>query len=110
MSEKGKKIAYVERDMEDIIPFFIEESKNEIRELVEALKKGDYETLRDFGHKIKGSSVTCSEGFREMSDIGLAIENAAKEKKNLKEIQALVKAYVDYVNTVEIVYVDEDGA
>ena len=64
MAEKQKIIAYVERDMEEIIPFFIEESKEEIRQLVEALKKGDYKTLRDFGHKIKGSSVTCSEGFR----------------------------------------------
>lgn len=107
MSQKEKKIAYVERDMEDIIPFFIEESKNEIRELAEALKKGDYETLREFGHKIKGSSVTCSEGFREMSDIGMALETAAKERRSLKEIHAIVKDYVEYVNTVQIVYVDE---
>ncbi len=104
MSEK--KVAYVEREMEEIIPFFIEESQQEIKELIEALKKGDYETLREFGHKIKGSSVTCSEGFREMSDIGLAIEKAAKEKKSLKEIQSLVRDYVNYVNNVEIVYID----
>ncbi len=106
MTEKKKNIAYVERDMEEIIPFFIEESKEEIRQLVEALKKGDYKTMRDFGHKIKGSSVTCSEGFQEMSDIGLAIEEAAEAKKSLKEIYVLVKRYVQYVNTVEIVYVD----
>lgn len=103
----GKKIvAYVERDMEEFIPFFIEESKEEIRGLVEALKGGDYKALQDFGHKIKGSSVTCSEGFQKMSDIGLAIENAAKEKKPLKEIQVMVKAYVEYVNNVEIIYTD----
>ncbi|GBC59578.1 hypothetical protein DENIS_0517 [Desulfonema ishimotonii] len=105
MSEK-KIVAYVERDMEEIIPFFIEESKEEIRQLIDALRTGDYEKLREFGHKIKGSSVTCSEGFQEMSDIGLAIESAARQKKSLKEIQALVRAYVDYVSHVEIIYVD----
>jgi HPt (histidine-containing phosphotransfer) domain-containing protein len=106
MSEK-EIVAYVERDMEEIIPYFIEDSKAEIKGLVAALKAGDYQALKDFGHKIKGSSVTCSEGFREMSDIGLAIEEAAKEKKGLKEIQGLVRRFVDYVNNVKVVYVDE---
>lgn len=106
MSENGY-VAYVERDMEEIIPYFIEDSKAEIKGLVEALKAGDYQSLKDFGHKIKGSSVTCSEGFREMSDIGLAIEEAARERRNLKEIQQLVRQFVDYVNTVKIVYVDD---
>ncbi len=106
MNDKKKIVAYVEKDMEDIIPFFIEESKEEIRQLVIALKKGDYETMREFGHKIKGSSVTCSEGFQKMSDIGKALEKAAKERKSLKEMQALVKQYIDYVNNVEIIYVD----
>lgn len=106
MAEKEKKIAYVERDMEEFIPFFLEESREEIRKLIEALKNGDYDTLKDFGHKIKGSSRTCSEGFKEMSDIGVAIEDAAKEKKSMKEIQVLVKEYIEYVNNVEIVYVD----
>ncbi len=106
MSENKKIVAYVERDMEEFIPFFIEESKEEIRGLIEALKGGDYKTLKDFGHKIKGSSVTCSEGFQTMSDIGLAIEDAAKEKKPLKEIQVMVKAYIEYVNNVEIIYTD----
>jgi len=106
MSENKKIVAYVERDMEEFIPFFIEESKEEIRGLIEALKGGDYKALKDFGHKIKGSSVTCSEGFQIMSDIGLAIEDAAKEKKPLKEIQVMVKAYIEYVNNVEIIYTD----
>lgn len=106
MSEK-EIIAYVERDMEEIIPYFIEDSKAEIKGLVTALKSGDYQALKDFGHKIKGSSVTCSEGFREMSDIGLAIEDAAKGRRDLKEIHGLVKRFVDYVNRVKIVYVDE---
>jgi HPt (histidine-containing phosphotransfer) domain-containing protein len=106
MSEK-EYVAYVERDMEEIIPYFIEDSKAEIKGLVAALKAGDYKALKDFGHQIKGSSVTCSEGFREMSDIGLAIEEAAKEKKGLGEIQGLVRRFVDYVNNVKVVYVDE---
>ncbi len=106
MSEK-KIVAYVEREMEEFIPFFLEESKEEVRQLVEALKNGDYRALKDFGHKIKGSSVTCSEGFQEMSNIGIAIEAAAKEKKSLNEIKELVRAYINYVNNVEIVYVDK---
>jgi HPt (histidine-containing phosphotransfer) domain-containing protein len=106
MSENGY-VAYVERDMEEIIPYFIEDSKAEVKGLVEALKAGDYQALKDFGHKIKGSSVTCSEGFREMSDIGLAIEEAARERRSLKEIQDLVRRFVDYVNNVKIVYVDD---
>ncbi|MEE4358907.1 MAG: Hpt domain-containing protein [Desulfococcaceae bacterium] len=107
MMSENKVVAYVERDMEEFIPFFLEESREEVRQLVQSLKKGDYKALKDFGHKIKGSSVTCSEGFQVMSDIGLAIENAAKEKKSLNEIKELVKSYIHYVNNVEIVYVDE---
>lgn len=107
MSEDNKIVAYVEKEMEEIIPYFIDESKQEIRQLVDALKNGDYEQLREFGHKIKGSSVTCSEGFQEMSDIGKAIETAAKEKKSLNELKDLVKSYINYVNNVEIVYVED---
>lgn len=105
MSDK-KHVAYVEREMEEFIPFFLEESREEIRQLVEALKKGDYKGLKDFGHKIKGSSVTCSEGFQEMSNIGKAIEDLARDQKSLGEIKDLVKAYIEYVNNVEIIYKD----
>lgn len=106
MAEDERIVAYVERDMEEIIPFFMEDSKEEIQGLTQALENGDYDTLKSYGHKIKGSSVTCSEGFRAMSNIGLAIETAAKARKPLEEIRALVDQYIHYVNTVEIVYVE----
>ncbi len=104
---KNKYIARVERDMEEIVPFFMEDSQEEIAGLTAALESRDYESLKSFGHKIKGSSVTCSEGFREMSDIGLAIETAARAFEPMEKLKELVNRYIDYVNNVQIEYYDE---
>ena len=83
MAERPK--AYVEKDMEEIIPDFFDESRNEVQNLKEALENGDYGELKDLGHKIKGSSVTFSEGFQEMSDIGKALDITDHGARNLMQ-------------------------
>ncbi len=101
-----KPIAYVERDLEEIVPDFFEDSREEIRNLNDALASKDYKALKDLGHKIKGSSV--SYGFKGMSDLGLTIEKAAVAEKSFEEIGKLVEEFTFYVENVEVVYVDED--
>ncbi len=102
---KEKPIAYVERDLEEIVPDFFEDSREEIRNLNDAYTSKDYKALKDLGHKIKGSSV--SYGFKGMSDLGLSIEKAAVANKSFDEIKSLIDEFTFYVENVEIVYVDE---
>lgn len=98
----NKEIAYIDSELEEIIPMFFENTQEDIQTLQGALDKADYETVKRLGHSIKGASL--GYGFDEMGRLGLAIENAAGENKSREDIQRLVDALVSHVNTVEVVY------
>ena len=55
---------------------YIENRVAELDGLVQSLKKGDFAALRKAGHNLKGTGA--SYGFGELTDIGKALEAAAK--------------------------------
>ena len=67
----------VERDLQDLIPNFIQRRHDDLEKLREALATGDFETVRVIGHSMKGTGG--GYGFDEISEFGAAIEKAAKD-------------------------------
>ena len=99
----GKKVARIEAELKEIIPTFFKNTWEEIGSLREALKEKEWEeTVARLGHSIKGSSL--GYGFKGLAELGLAVEQAAREHKSPDEIEALVREIISYVEQVEIIY------
>jgi CheY-like chemotaxis protein len=92
----------VDPDMKEIIPFFMDQTKEDIRHLNDALETVDYDTLRRVGHNLKGSSP--SYGFHAMAEMGLAIESAALERKDMNVLKKMVGDLERYFRNVRIEY------
>ena len=100
--KQGEKIiVYVDAELEDLIPGFLENRQEDIRSIREALEKDDYETIRTLGHSMKGSGG--GYGFDAITDIGRSLEMAAKER-NAEEIRKRVGELLHYLEHVEVVY------
>ncbi|MCP4351465.1 MAG: Hpt domain-containing protein [Desulfobacterales bacterium] len=102
MNQGEKTIAYIDAELEEIIPMFFEQTWEDIQSVKDALEKGDYETLERLGHSIKGASL--GYGFEEMGKIGKAIEEAAGDNKSLDEIRILVNNLIIHTDNVEVIY------
>ena len=93
--------AIVAKDLEDLIPVFLKNRNKEIDLLRTALGAGDYEQLKQIGHRMKG--VGNSYGFAPISDFGKTIEDSAKTSDKAT-IGGCIEVYADYLAKVQIVY------
>ena len=93
----GKWTVTVDEDLQDLVPGYLENRRKDAEELQKALARSDFEVIRVLGHKMKGSGG--GYGFDEISEIGRALEDAAKQSqagKIREEIQRL-RHYLDHV-------------
>ncbi len=93
--------AVVAKDLEDLIPVFMKNRTKELDSLRTAIGAGDYEQLKQIGHRMKG--VGDSYGFAPISDFGKTIEDAAKTSDK-SAIDGCIATYADYLAKVTIVY------
>ena len=93
--------AVVAKDLEDLIPVFIKNRTKEVDSLRTALAAGDYDQLKQLGHRMKG--VGNSYGFAPISDFGKTIEDSAKTADKAA-IGTCIDTYADYLTKVTIVY------
>ena len=84
----------VEGDLQDLIPNFMQRRQDDVARLYEALGVSDFEAIRVIGHSMKGTGG--GYGFDGISEIGAAIEEAAKDSA-LDAVQAGVERLVDYL-------------
>jgi HPt (histidine-containing phosphotransfer) domain-containing protein len=91
----------IDRDLEDLIPGFMENRKKDVKSLNEALSNGKVDTLQSIGHSLKG--VGGGYGFNGLSEIGAEIESMAKSG-NLEGMQDLINKIKDYLDRVEVIY------
>lgn len=69
---------------------YLERRKQDVIASKEALSKQDYYFLERLGHQIKGNAITF--GFDELTNIAIAIEQAAKAK-NTAQLQELMDKF-----------------
>lgn len=101
MTEDKKIVIHADIDLEDLIPGFLENMRKDIVEIGSLLSSNDYETIQRLGHSMKGAGG--GYGFDEITDIGMHIEQAAKEKSTA-DIRVQMKELSSYLDCVEVVY------
>ena len=94
-------IVTVAKDLADLIPVFFQNRKKEITTLRTALAAGDFEQLRQLGHRMKG--VGNSYGFAAVSEIGKRVEDGARTRDKAA-IDECIAEYSDYLSKVQVVY------
>jgi PAS domain S-box-containing protein len=61
----------------DRIPIFLQNRRQDVITMLDALSRGDFETVEFLGHGMKGAGGMF--GFQEITDMGAAIEQAAAD-------------------------------
>ena len=97
-----KIIAQVNKDLEPLIPRYLDRRHKEIEIFRAQLAAADFEALRIGGHSLKGSGG--GYGFPDLTRIGGAIETAAKAG-DAAAIQSTLAEYTDYMQRVEVTFV-----
>ncbi|MDO8445246.1 MAG: Hpt domain-containing protein [Deltaproteobacteria bacterium] len=96
-----KIVIQADPEIANLIPGYLENRKKDIARMLEALGKGDYETINFIGHSMRGSGE--GYGFSAISEIGTALEQAAKHNST-DEIRRRIDELAVYIGRVEVVY------
>ncbi len=85
----------------DLIPGFLLNRRHDVIAMLDALDRGDFETVESLGHGMKGAGG--SWGFQGITDVGAALEQAAKtiDADTSRKWVSELSRYLDHV---EIVY------
>ncbi|MBF0620430.1 MAG: Hpt domain-containing protein [Magnetococcales bacterium] len=100
-AETGPIVVHPDPDLEDIIPGYLDNRRNELPALKTALADNDFETLKILGHRMKGSGA--GYGFDGITDIGFIIEMGARDE-NSEAIASGIEQLLSYLERVEVVY------
>ena len=84
----------------DLIPGFLQNRRQDVVGILDALDQGDFETVESLAHGMKGAGG--SWGFQHITDIGAALEQAAKSGDN-DASRKWVRELSRYLDRVEIV-------
>ena len=101
MTEGKRIIVRIDKDLEDLIPGYIENRHKDIKSISASLENGDFENISILGHSMKGSGG--GYGFDEITTIGASIEKAAKEN-DAEEIKRWIEKLSHYIESVELIY------
>ena len=101
VEQSGQITVVVDREIKDIVPIFLESRRGDVKAILAALDQSDYEAIRILGHNLHGAGG--GYGFNAITDIGISINKAAKEKK-AEEIRELVGELSSYLERVNVTY------
>jgi len=91
----------IAKDLEDLIPTYLKNRRQELETLRSALSAGDFEQLRQVGHRMRG--VGDSYGFGKITLLGKRIEDGAKGTDRAG-IEASIAEYDQYLAGLKVVY------
>ncbi len=97
-----KKIIEVEKDLEEIVPGFIERKKEDVFLMRDLLKKNDYEMIETMGHRLKGNAG--GYGFDDLGLCGKELEEKAREHNN-DEVSKVIDDIERYLSEIEVVFI-----
>ncbi len=97
----GEILIKVDADLEDLIPGFLENRQEDIKEIEAAVDRGDYEKIKLLGHSMKGSGG--GYGFEEITRLGAIIEESAGTGDS-KMILESISSLKEYLSKVKVVF------
>ena len=97
-------IAYIDIDLEDLIPDFLENRHQDVVAIKRMLTQAEFDEIKLIGHSMKGSGG--GYGFEEISEIGGRIEVAAREADETVIAQE-AGILAAYLSNLKIVYQEE---
>jgi HPt (histidine-containing phosphotransfer) domain-containing protein len=99
-STDGEFVVVIDKDLEDLIPGYLENRRQDMDSILSALERNDFEGIRSVGHKMKGSGG--GYGFDGITEIGRDIEAAAKNaiKQDIREQTERLRDYLDRVKII----------
>ncbi|MGH8656948.1 MAG: Hpt domain-containing protein [Gammaproteobacteria bacterium] len=98
---KARIVVSGDRDLATLIPCFLDNRRQDVWIIKEAMAHADYERIRILGHSIKGSGG--GYGFETITELGAQIESAATAGDRLQIMRAL-ELLKDYLERVHVVY------
>ncbi|MBF0270446.1 MAG: Hpt domain-containing protein [Magnetococcales bacterium] len=91
----------IDEDLAEIVPGYLVNRGKDLEQLPLALVEGNFQTLRTLGHRMKGSGA--GYGFDGISEIGRAIEEAAK-REDREGVEQGIADLASYMDRLEVVY------
>lgn len=91
----------IDKDLEDLIPGYLENRRKDIAAIGSALGRGDYDAIRVMGHGMKGSGG--GYGFEAITNIGRKIEEAAKAGDG-ETVRLSTEELAAYLKNIEIIF------
>lgn len=101
-SDQSLIIVKIDQEMEAIVPMYLNKKQQELESVEQLLKDEDFAQIEVIGHRIKGSGA--SYGFPDLTELGFAMEMAARDKDN-KAIQASLQKIRSYLSRIQIQYI-----
>ncbi|HEY2967199.1 MAG TPA: PAS domain S-box protein [Casimicrobiaceae bacterium] len=99
-SRKDAILVHANPQFTDLIPGFLQNRRQDVIVSLDALDRGDFETVESLGHGMKGAGG--SWGFQGITDIGAALEQAAGSA-DIGASRKWVGELSRYLDRVEIV-------
>jgi PAS domain S-box-containing protein len=99
-SRKDRILVRADPKFADLIPEFLKNRRLDVSAMLDALDRGDFETVKRLGHGMRGSGG--SYGFQAITDLGTALEQAAEsvdDDASRKRVDELT-SYLDRVEAV----------
>ena len=85
----------------DMIPVFLQNCRQNVIAMLDALDRGDFDAVESLGHGMKGAGG--SYGFQAVTDIGAALEQTA-ESADTDASRKWVGELSRYLDRVEIIF------
>jgi PAS domain S-box-containing protein len=96
---RQETVVYVDEDIEDLVPEFLEGRHEDVKVIRESIQKNDFVNIQRLGHDMKGCGQ--SYGFEEISVIGKHLEAAAK-LSDAEEILSWNERLEDYLGRIRV--------
>jgi HPt (histidine-containing phosphotransfer) domain-containing protein len=100
-NDSWRVIVSIDPDLEDLVPGFLENRRQDAAVLAGAAQRRDVKTVRLLGHRMKGDGG--GYGFEEISRIGEVLEQAAV-REDWTVIKEQTHALAAYLAHVDVVY------
>ncbi len=91
----------IDKDLEDLVPGYVESIISDLRLILQALEESDFETAKTLSHRMKGSGG--GYGIQRISDSGLIMEKASSDK-NSELVRQETESLIHYLQSIQIRY------